>query len=64
MGRGSTSTTREISYAYSAQSKSGRALIRIMENTTGRLRLIKRAEGYERQVEAGGKFFEAVGNRQ
>ncbi len=63
MRRGSTSTTREISYAYSAQSKSGRALIRIMENTTGRLRLIKRAEGYERQVEAGENFFDVMADR-
>ncbi|MEO1790214.1 MAG: acyltransferase, partial [Pseudomonadota bacterium] len=31
---------REISYAHSAQSKGGRALIRVMENVTGRIRLI------------------------
>ncbi len=41
---------RDVSYASSAQSKGGRAIIRLMENATGRLRLIKRVEGYEREV--------------
>lgn len=63
MGKAGTSTTREISYAYSAQSKSGRALIRLMENTTGRLRLIKRAQGYEDQVAAGESFFDVMAAR-
>lgn len=63
MGKAGTSTTREISYAYSAQSKSGRALIRLMENTTGRLRLIKRAQGYEHQVAAGESFFDVMAER-
>ena len=39
---------RDISYSYSAQTRGGRAMIRTMENLTGRIRLIKRAEGYER----------------
>lgn len=50
-------TTRDISYAFSAETKGGRALIRLMENSTGRLRLIKRAEGYESDVAAGQQFF-------
>ena len=37
---------RDISYAHSAATKGGRALIRVLENTTGRIRLIKRAAGY------------------
>ena len=48
---------REISYAHSAETKGGRALIRLMENTTGRMRLIKRAEGYEDEVAAGRDFW-------
>ena len=41
---------RDISYSYSAQTKGGRAMIRTMENLTGRIGLIKRAAGYEREV--------------
>ncbi|WP_299725285.1 lysophospholipid acyltransferase family protein [uncultured Tateyamaria sp.] len=54
---------RDISYSHSAQTKGGRALIRILENTTGRLRLIKRAEGYEDEVAAGGDFWAVMVNR-
>jgi putative hemolysin len=52
--------TRDISYAHSAQTKGGRALVRLMENTTGRLRLIKRAEGYEHEVAQGRDFWEVM----
>ncbi len=55
--------TREISYASSARSKSGRAFIRIFENATGRLRLIRRAEGYEHEVAAGRDFWEVMAER-
>ncbi|MDF1718085.1 MAG: lysophospholipid acyltransferase family protein [Antarcticimicrobium sp.] len=48
---------RDISYAHSAATKGGRAMIRLMENTTGRLRLIKRADGYESEVAAGRDFW-------
>ena len=41
-------STQEISYAYSAQTFSGRTLIKILENVTGRVSLIKRAQGYEK----------------
>jgi len=54
---------REISYASSAQSKGGRALIRVLENATGRLRLIKRAEGYEHEVAAGRDFWDVMVER-
>ncbi|WP_415402647.1 lysophospholipid acyltransferase family protein [Tateyamaria sp. SN3-11] len=55
--------TREISYAHSAETKGGRALIRILENTTGRLRLIKRAQGYEHEVAAGRDFWAVMVER-
>ena len=55
--------TREISYANSAQSKPGRALFRVMENATGRLRLIKRAAGYEHEVARGRDFWEVMVER-
>lgn len=54
---------RDISYAHSAVTKSGRAMIRIMENTTGRMRLIKRADGYESEVAAGRDFWAVMVER-
>ena len=56
-------TAREISYAYSAETKGGRALIRLMENTTGRITLIKRARGYEDEVAAGRDFWQVMVER-
>ncbi|MGI9372268.1 MAG: lysophospholipid acyltransferase family protein [Hyphomicrobiales bacterium] len=38
-------------------------MIRALENATGRLRLIKRAEGYEREVASGCDFWEVMVNR-
>ncbi|MDF1727378.1 MAG: lysophospholipid acyltransferase family protein [Sulfitobacter sp.] len=63
MGRIGTTSTREISYAYSAQTRPGRAVIRLMENTTGRLKLLKRARGYENDLMAGASFFDVMAER-
>ncbi len=52
--------TREISYASSAQSRSGRFIIRMIENLTGRLRLIRRADGYEVDVAEGRDFWKVM----
>eukprot|EP00581_Thalassiosira_minuscula_P024702 CAMPEP_0184407366 /NCGR_PEP_ID=MMETSP0738-20130409/2383_1 /TAXON_ID=385413 /ORGANISM="Thalassiosira miniscula, Strain CCMP1093" /LENGTH=75 /DNA_ID=CAMNT_0026764529 /DNA_START=126 /DNA_END=350 /DNA_ORIENTATION=+ len=46
-------TARDISYAYSAKSRPARAFIRLMENSTGRLGLMKRATGYEDDMARG-----------
>jgi len=54
---------RDISYASSAATRGGRALIRMMENVTGRLGLIRRAEGYEREVAAGRDFWQVMVER-
>ncbi len=54
---------REISYASSARTRAGRALIRTVENSTGRLRLIRRVSGYERDVAAGRDFWEVMADR-
>ena len=51
--RSRSHVARDISYAYSAETKGGRAMIRLMENSTGRLRLIRRADGYEQEVANG-----------
>ncbi len=54
---------REISYANSAASKGGRAMIRVMENATGRLRLIKQANGYDEEVRQGRDFWDVIVER-
>jgi putative hemolysin len=54
---------REISYAHSANSRGGRTVVRLLENTTGRLRLIKRAKGYEDEVAQGRDFWEVMLDR-
>jgi putative hemolysin len=54
---------RDISYAHSAQTRGGRAMIRAMENMTGRIGLIKRARGYEREVENGRDFWQVMVDR-
>mgnify|MGYP006891166848 CR=1 FL=1 len=54
---------RAISYASPAQPKGGRALIRILENVTGRLSLIRRAEGYETEVDRGRSFWQVIPER-
>jgi putative hemolysin len=61
--RVSPSVARDISYAYSAETFGGRALIRMIENTTGRMRLIRRARGYEDEVAKGRDFFEVMAQR-
>ena len=55
--------TRDISYASSAQTKGGRALIRVLENITGRISLIRRANGYEREVQGGRSFWQVIPER-
>ncbi|MEP5732573.1 MAG: lysophospholipid acyltransferase family protein [Sulfitobacter sp.] len=63
MRRADRNATREISYAHSAETRSGRAVIRLMENTTGRLGLMKRARGYEADVNTGAGFFDVMADR-
>ena len=59
----SGATPREISYAWSARSRAGRAVIRSIENLTGRPKLIRMALGYEREVSAGRNFWEVMTER-
>lgn len=56
-------TARDISYAHSASTRAGRAVIRLMENATGRLSLIRRAAGYEQEVAAGRSFWPVMAER-
>ena len=55
--------TRDISYASSVASGAGRAVVHVVENTTGRMRLIRRAKGYEEEVAAGRDFWEVMVER-
>lgn len=54
------SLSRDISYASAARSKGGRALIRVLENATGRLALIRQAKGYEADVAEGKSFWQVI----
>ncbi|MCH2095298.1 MAG: lysophospholipid acyltransferase family protein [Rhodobacteraceae bacterium] len=54
---------RDISYSYSAATRGGRTMIRLMENATGRLGLIRRAEGYEHEVAQGRDFWQVMVER-
>lgn len=51
---------REISYATAARSRSGRALIRSIENVTGRLSLMRRARGFEAELARGRSFWQVM----
>lgn len=54
---------RDITYAGSAETRAGRAMIRLLENATGRIRLIRRARGYEKDVERGRDFWQVMLDR-
>lgn len=58
-----SSVAREISYASSATTRAGRVLIRSVENLTGRLRLIRMAQDYERDVAEGRDFWQVMVDR-
>lgn len=55
--------SRDISYASAARTRGGRAVIRALENATGRLALIRRAEGYEQDLAQGQSFWQVIPNR-
>lgn len=54
---------RDISYAFSAQTRGGRVIIRALESLGGRKKLIKRAKGYEDEVAAGRDFWQVMVER-
>ncbi|MFN7223700.1 MAG: lysophospholipid acyltransferase family protein [Paracoccaceae bacterium] len=56
-------STGEISYATAAGSRAGAALIRALENATGRLTLMRRAVGYEAEVARGRSFWQVIPER-
>ncbi|MEP3331288.1 lysophospholipid acyltransferase family protein [Sedimentitalea sp.] len=54
---------RDISYSHSAATRGGSVMIRLMENSTGRIRLIKRAIGYEQEIAQGRDFWSVMVER-
>ena len=52
-----------ISYAQSADSKRGQSVIKLLENVTGRLALIKRVHGYQDEVAQGRDFWQVIVER-
>jgi putative hemolysin len=54
------SAPREISYSSSVKSRPGKAFVRIVENATGRVKLIKRAIGYEHELARGQDFWKVM----
>lgn len=54
---------RDISYAHGAATRGGRAVIRMLENATGRFTLIRKARGYDAEVAAGRDFWEVICDR-
>lgn len=63
MPRSTPARARQISYAHSAQTRGGRTVIRLIENSTGRLRLIKRARGYQQEIDETRSFFDVMTDR-
>ncbi len=53
----------QVTYSRSAESRSGQAVIKLIENTTGRLHLIQRARGYDAEIAQGRSFWEVMVNR-
>ena len=53
----------EISYASAARSRGGRAVIRLLENATGRLSMIRRAAGFEAELAQGRSFWDVMPER-
>ena len=53
----------DISYAGSAATRTGRAMIRLMENASGRMALIRRADGYRDDIAEGADFWTVMADR-
>ena len=57
---GSPLDAREISYASSAETRAGRALVRGLENVTGRKKLLAAVQNYRAGMVEGKSFWEAL----
>ena len=59
----SAGPARDITYAHAARSRPGQALIRTVENATGRIGLIRRAAGYEHELAEGRDLWRVLMDR-
>lgn len=50
----------QVSYANAASSRSGKAVIKLIENATGRRELIRRAQGYNDDLARGQSFWQVM----
>ena len=50
----------QVSYAKAAQTRSGQTVIKLIENATGRLDLIKRAQDYDIEIAQGRSFWDVM----
>jgi putative hemolysin len=57
------SAAQDISYASSVGSRPAQTFVRMVENVTGRRKLIKRAIGYEQDIAAGADFWTVMARR-
>ncbi|MBZ8119906.1 lysophospholipid acyltransferase family protein [Roseovarius sp. LXJ103] len=53
----------QVSYSSSAQSRSGQAVIKLIENATGRLHLVQRARDYDVEIAQGRSFWDVMVSR-
>jgi len=60
---GRSNTPSEISYSFSTEKPVEKAIIKTLENLTGRPRLIRMARDYEREVAEGRDFWEVMQER-
>ncbi|MEL6316755.1 MAG: lysophospholipid acyltransferase family protein [Pseudomonadota bacterium] len=60
---GSPLNSRDLSYAQSAKTRLGRAIVRGIENMTGRPKLVRAVLDYQRDLEAGNSFWEVMWER-
>lgn len=58
-----SSVAREISYASSVRSRPAQVFVRVMENATGRRKLIRQVQGYEHDIAAGRDFWTVMAQR-
>jgi putative hemolysin len=63
MGLAQKDMTRDISYGLAAPTRAGRAVIRTLENISGRPQMIKRAAGYETELAQGRSFWQVIPER-
>ncbi|WP_106744455.1 lysophospholipid acyltransferase family protein [Yoonia maritima] len=63
MAKKEREVARDISYATSVKGRGSRTLVRVMENATGRLQLIRKARGYDLDVASGKDFWDVITRR-